>query len=822
MRSFFSLALLGVLALPMSLLSLRAAAPPRPGAGNILPAGALQRFGSMSWRHSGIRNSALSGDGKLLATVSPRSVVVWDLTTGSRLRQFRHERGPGFSTPGFCFSPDGRRLALVYSPSFACVWDLTTGKELRRFEDGSRGYSFCRFSADSKELALIVNNKAGFHDLQTGKITRLIPTANFSILSPDARFFVRVDEKAETHIGDVRTGKVTQRMLVPAAHNGGENGLAFTPDGRRLALVAIDRAIEVRDFPGGQLLASFPLPPAALRKGRYTDYRIGISPDARVLLLATKDGVIHRWDVPGRKELPALSKHPRTVANLHVLPDNCTLMTTCADGLIRRFDLTTGLEMPSDADYHGVVHAALSADGRFVVAGDERGRLDVWEVKSGRRLNTLTQAGIAPVKALAFSPDGRIVAVGLALGRIHLLERRSGRQIRLLASSEEKPADVMGLFFSPDGRHLAVQEMGRNSSLLQVGTGKVLWRGRHGPVAFSPDGTTLAAVTGSNVFLLDAASGKSRRLVAIPEKDPLQPTAVQTLAWSPDGRLLAVGLADGEVALCDPAGKARPRRFRAVDVRTTHWNDFRFRGIHRSYEPVRAAAFTPDGRYLLTGGNDGSVRLFEAATMGQVLRYDPYEEGVKGVACGAGGSAALSWGPDGQVFLWGLRPPPPAKVSHRTLRANLAGAPALAYQAVWALAADPKAPAFLASQVAAVPAAHQERVARLITDLDSDRYPVREAASKELAALGEQVLPALEKGLAAAPSPEARRRLRLLLRRLEGDLSPEQLRQARAVQALERAGTAAARNLLRRWASGAPAAALTQDAAAALRRLEGK
>ena len=70
-------------------------------------------------------------------------------------------------------------------------------------------------------------------------------------------------------------------------------------------------------------------------------------------------------------------------------------------------------------------------------------------------------------------------------------------------------------------------------------------------------------------------------------------------------------------------------------------------------------------------------------------------------------------------------------------------------RALWALAADPKAPAFLGRQLAAVPAAQEKRLADLIADLDSDRYPVREAASRELKALGEQVQSATESKSAA-------------------------------------------------------------------------
>src|SRR5947208_12899332 len=109
------------------------------------------------------------------------------------------------------------------------------------------------------------------------------------------------------------TGKATWKLGMPAARNGAEEGLALTPDGRTLAIVHIDRAVEVRDVPGGELRASFPLPEQAKKtaQNRYPDYRVGITPDARVLLLGTSDGLVHRWDVAARKALPPLTAHTK-------------------------------------------------------------------------------------------------------------------------------------------------------------------------------------------------------------------------------------------------------------------------------------------------------------------------------------------------------------------------------------------------------------------------------------------------------------------------------------------------------------------------------
>jgi hypothetical protein len=106
-----------------------------------------------------------------------------------------------------------------------------------------------------------------------------------------------------------------------------------------------------------------------------------------------------------------------------------------------------------------------------------------------------------------------------------------------------------------------------------------------------------------------------------------------------------------------------------------------------------------------------------------------------------------------------------------------------------------------------------------VADLDADRAAVRDRAGKELEAQGEPAVPALRKAREAAPSPEARRRLDRLLASASGPVAGEQARQVRAVEVLERVGTPEAVKVLRGLAGGAPAARLTREAGAALKRL---
>jgi HEAT repeat protein len=112
---------------------------------------------------------------------------------------------------------------------------------------------------------------------------------------------------------------------------------------------------------------------------------------------------------------------------------------------------------------------------------------------------------------------------------------------------------------------------------------------------------------------------------------------------------------------------------------------------------------------------------------------------------------------------------------------------------------------------------------RLIADLDSEQFAVREKATTELEKLGEAALHALRKAIEDRPPLETRRRVEQLIEKQEREewkSSPEGRRMRRAVEVLERIGTAEARRVLATLAKGAPGAWLTLDAKAALQRLK--
>ncbi len=341
-------------------------------------------------------------------------------------------------------------------------------------------------------------------------------------------------------------------------------------------------------------------------------------------------------------------------------------------------------------------------------------------------------------------------------------------------------------------------------------------------LVFSPDGKVLASRNGDgSAALWDVATGKELRTQSgFRARKPdspngeLGPVVVNLLAFSPDSNALAVGgtglpsRPDGAVGLWDRATGKELIRLTASD----RW--------------VVALAFSPDGRALATGHDGGTVRFWETAS-GKIRRdWRAHPASVRSLAFSPDGKLFASAGSDTTVLIW----PANAEQAERkdlsaneldALWADLAGADAVkAYRSITALRAAPQQSVpFLKAHLRPVPAVDAQRVARLIADLDDERFAVRDKASADLAKLGDLAEPFLRKTLEGKPSPEVRRRAQTILEGLHRALSAEPLREVRAVELLEQIGTPSARTVLAALAEGAAGARLTREAKATLRRL---
>jgi hypothetical protein len=286
---------------------------------------------------------------------------------------------------------------------------------------------------------------------------------------------------------------------------------------------------------------------------------------------------------------------------------------------------------------------------------------------------------------------------------------------------------------------------------------------------------------------------------------------VMALAVSPDDHTVAVAMSGGHVCLLDASTGKERSRFLAMATNETA-------GLEGYYLHATALAFSADGRWLAVGGGDGALRLWEVSTRREVHRLHGHDESTQALGFAAGGRRLVSFG-GGEGLVWDLRPRG-GKEKADPFAGLLSGDGPTAYRATWRLADDPRAPALLREKIPAARLdARPERITRLVADLDAPGFAARDGATRALAALEGNARPALLAALAKKPALESEQRIRGLLARLDAEPEGDQLRVARAVQALELQGSGAARAVLREWSEGTPGLRLTEAARAALARL---
>jgi hypothetical protein len=231
---------------------------------------------------------------------------------------------------------------------------------------------------------------------------------------------------------------------------------------------------------------------------------------------------------------------------------------------------------------------------------------------------------------------------------------------------------------------------------------------------------------------------------------------------------------------------------------------------------------------LACGDGHGTVLLYEVATGQERRRFPGHEGWATRLAFSLDGNRLVSASMDTTLLVWDVRGSREGRVEvwpaekRKQLWDDLLSADGgQSYRAMLTLHASPApAVAFLKEQVRPAVSADPKQVEKLLGDLDSQRFEVRQAALKGLEQLGELAEPSLRKALEGQPSAEVRLRSEQLLARIAGAYTtPEQLRQLRAIETLEHLGTAEARALLEALAKGAPEGRLTQEAKTALARL---
>ena len=664
----------------MSLLSLAEQPPlPPPAPASTTP---LAVFRSIEEDPDAV---AFSPDGTQLLSASGFELLLWDVTSARPLRRFEI---PGmFRQFTMCaFPPDGKTILAGSNDGKVAMWNAETGKLIKVLRSEDWMYD-CAFTKDGTHvLSVYQSGRITFREMATGRILwedKKSVSVNGCDLSADGKRAITATESV-IELRDNSTGEILRKIQQPGSAMY-DKTVALSPDGKRIACPVEDSssAFVILDAGSGKILRTC--------EGHSNSIRfLGFSPDGSMIASASTDNTLKLWHSVTGQLIRTFSGHKHDVSNAAFPADGTKVLSASKDLSMKLWDcrretippaehasileararlaeedrengyveplITITASAPGRYKF-GIEDASLSPDGKLSISSSTCNPVRIHDASTGELVSEYN--GFPKddwILSCTFSPDDRsALATALHDHSLKLWDAPSGKTLRSFVGHESSVRDAA---FSPDGSRIVSASGDKTVRIWEAATGKslVLIRGHRDDVngcAFLPGADAVITISDDQTIRIsNAADGTPIRTVRAAYQ-------VTSFAVSPDGKRLFTGCASEPVQTLWDLETGKPVRIFGIPHQPLReWMSLLcdIAGFpHPSNDYVHGAAFSPDGKWLVTGSLDQGIRIRDGDTgtlLFRVRSRSGHADSVGSISFSADGSRLLTGSDDGTLKIW--------------------------------------------------------------------------------------------------------------------------------------------------------------------------
>ncbi len=609
-----------------------------------LPDGAKHRLGKGS-----INGISFSPDGTQIAVGSATGVWIYDVRTGAELSLLTDHKSRFGEV---AFSPDGKTLASGMYDKIL-LWNITTRKHLKTFNREKSLFNTLTFIGDGKTLLCeSYDGSVNLWDVKTGGKTDFYPKSSRGLSAHLSSIFGRGVSAADLFIDNINNNKI-----FAVGFEDGKIRLEDAGSGKRLKTLEghTDRVSQLVFSSDGTLLVS---------TSYFND----------PLLL---------WDVTTGKLITTLTQNPKFWGFVSFSKNGETLACQTLDNDIELWDVATktlrttiGEKLESPISFSSTIHAlAFSPDSKRIAGANRKGEIRIWDVNTGDELFSLKKGHVYGLGDLVFSPSSDLLAAGQG-NTIQLWNAQNFTQLSKRINTDGYSAfvippdgntiiSVKGFSFTKKWREARIKEsVNTTLNVWDIHSGEKLSEfpveshiedkpypvEKHGSgmpggsmddnVILSQDGNILAAALNSK-----NATKENRFSILVWEvwEDPRRQkhttlkghtNTINVLTTTPNGHWIASGSDDGTIRLWDASTGTQMLSLPAKNT--------------------SALAFSMDNKILASANSSQQIQLWDISTGKQLTSFKSQNDYITVLTFSHDSKILASGGHDGSIHLWDI------------------------------------------------------------------------------------------------------------------------------------------------------------------------